>query len=698
MYDDAGRVIEERDNLGTRTKTDYDGLGRVIRTRVTPFGQPNSTVTTRYGYENGRLRFMGAERHGSPHALDSKPRLSVTEWTQASKYLQVTELVYNKYEQNNPTPRPDWVVIDPATPNAQPISDNYDWPVGVRLPRGFCLADFNGDGAVAVDDIFAFLSAWFANGPGSDANGDGIRNVTDIFFFLGRWFAGSGGCGDRFQFGEDLDITFRYTIDGLLAERTERVNVNESNRIRYTYDTLGRRTQIIAETVDQSGNPIPPLPTAPVGMLAKATYRFDPLDRLVEATALAAAVPNTSSHPVIAQSRFNYDGWGRLLSEKVAHGETLQSAAAGARTISYAWSGHAAPGAASSGGPVVRRLESMTLPWQAPTSVLPIAIGYDYGQASPPSTNHLLSRVQSIWLGVPGGTSQAIAAFNYIGASTRSSLILGPVATPTGSAVEQTLAPGRIGGGSDGPPIVSGLDRFGRPTHLRYDGPAASLSGPRTRLWESRMAYDGAGRRVMDRIWLGAPETGQTEALGSDRSWAYAYDNLGRLTGAVSGRIHDPAARTFGTGNVDRRLSLAWNMDELGNLRQSEPPANGLGEPADFGRVRTLFDRRPNTGGVMANRPVEVVSSGHVVNTRNQLEALDFAKRVPPYPNHPGFIEPEPTIRTTLPTVYDAPGRLRFDGSRVLDYDALGRLVRIRAAGGLQAAAFGTPQAPAEPS
>jgi hypothetical protein len=72
-------------------------------------------------------------------------------------------------------------------------NDLYVLPV---LDGVLCRADFNGDGVVAVQDIFSFLAAWFAQngltGPGhtADFNNDSIVNVTDIFAFLAAWFAG----------------------------------------------------------------------------------------------------------------------------------------------------------------------------------------------------------------------------------------------------------------------------------------------------------------------------------------------------------------------------------------------------------------------------------------------------------------------------------------------------------------------------
>ncbi|MBY0261624.1 MAG: metallophosphoesterase [Phycisphaerales bacterium] len=52
-----------------------------------------------------------------------------------------------------------------------------------------CRADFDQSGTRDVSDIFAFLSAWFADSPQADLDGGG-RNVQDIFTFLSLWFAG----------------------------------------------------------------------------------------------------------------------------------------------------------------------------------------------------------------------------------------------------------------------------------------------------------------------------------------------------------------------------------------------------------------------------------------------------------------------------------------------------------------------------
>lgn len=53
-----------------------------------------------------------------------------------------------------------------------------------------CPADYNGSGAVNVQDIFDFLTGWFAGNVRADFNRSGVVNVTDIFDFLAGWFTG----------------------------------------------------------------------------------------------------------------------------------------------------------------------------------------------------------------------------------------------------------------------------------------------------------------------------------------------------------------------------------------------------------------------------------------------------------------------------------------------------------------------------
>ena len=53
-----------------------------------------------------------------------------------------------------------------------------------------CPANFNGLGPTDVQDIFAFLSAWFEGHPAADINRDGRLSVPDVFDFMNMWFRG----------------------------------------------------------------------------------------------------------------------------------------------------------------------------------------------------------------------------------------------------------------------------------------------------------------------------------------------------------------------------------------------------------------------------------------------------------------------------------------------------------------------------
>ncbi len=58
----------------------------------------------------------------------------------------------------------------------------------------YCPGDFDANGTVEVPDIFAFLSAWFAQDARADVDGVPGVSVPDIFSYLSLWFAGSGPC------------------------------------------------------------------------------------------------------------------------------------------------------------------------------------------------------------------------------------------------------------------------------------------------------------------------------------------------------------------------------------------------------------------------------------------------------------------------------------------------------------------------
>ena len=53
-----------------------------------------------------------------------------------------------------------------------------------------CAADFNGSGRADVQDVLAFLNAWFAVDLRGDFNDSGEIDAADVFDFLTVWVAG----------------------------------------------------------------------------------------------------------------------------------------------------------------------------------------------------------------------------------------------------------------------------------------------------------------------------------------------------------------------------------------------------------------------------------------------------------------------------------------------------------------------------
>ncbi len=61
-------------------------------------------------------------------------------------------------------------------------------PMNVAPVRA-CRADFDDDGTVTLQDVFAFLNAWFIGDARADIDGGGLT-IGDVFAFLNAWFTG----------------------------------------------------------------------------------------------------------------------------------------------------------------------------------------------------------------------------------------------------------------------------------------------------------------------------------------------------------------------------------------------------------------------------------------------------------------------------------------------------------------------------
>jgi hypothetical protein len=84
--------------------------------------------------------------------------------------------------------------------NIAPVVASFPTPLQGELGESFirltiqpCIADWNGDFASNIQDIFAYLTDWFRGEPNADIDGTPGVGVPDIFRFLSLWFTGCGG-------------------------------------------------------------------------------------------------------------------------------------------------------------------------------------------------------------------------------------------------------------------------------------------------------------------------------------------------------------------------------------------------------------------------------------------------------------------------------------------------------------------------
>ncbi|HMN39723.1 MAG TPA: GC-type dockerin domain-anchored protein [Phycisphaerales bacterium] len=668
-YDDAGRERTARAPDGVLTVKEYDGLGRVVLEKTFPADADPSTDIQRaqvvaYEYRDGKLVKIAAPRPGHLSSSNSRPRFT----NNTDPSIQITELVYgnapytDRYGFHH-----DELSADVLDESGSPVSKDYDLLYGIRFPAGGCRCDVNNSGDITVQDIFDFLNLWFANNdPRADFNGDGQVSVQDIFDFLSCWFSPPPDCRRVWNtaLNGGVDIKFDYTIDGQIHSRSDLTRVSGSpnlvrRQIAFSYDHLGRRVGI---DVTSGGVEI-------ADSVERTRYFYDPLDRLLKATAEARDHALDCFYPV-ATSVFDHDSFGDLASELLLHGPERRELV---DPLRYNWQYLITASGSSStngAGPViVPRLQSMVNPWGSGYDGSARAdgshrasVGFSYAPPDPqgysaPWLDSAMHRVRSLaWNATSdgSGTSIAIARYAYAGAALRAALVLGPGANPStqqDAVTQSNYRPGTTTlGTSDG--SLPGLDRFGRVFDLAYVG---GVSGSDV-LARRQLKYDDSrggllvAERVTQQYVGGGPPHGTT---GADRSWFYGYDTFGRLASAATGTLN--ATWEFDSNN-HRVMEQAWKLDELGNWF-----GTGSGNAFDPAGIReTLFD--------VSGNPATDILRTHKTNARNEIDSQVYQGR-----DHG-----TPATPVEVKYAYDPAGRMVYDGRVVYEYDAFGRLVQVR--------------------
>jgi hypothetical protein len=145
--------------------------------------------------------FRGVEHHsGEPYAMT--PWTGNVENTQAMWMTQPWSAnpnanairwsnLFNFRIISNMAPKTGSVRLGLFKPGVSTGDPSTVEAIGVDIPGDpACAADFDANGSLNVDDIFAFINGWFVGAPGTDFDASGAISVDDIFVYLNAWFAG----------------------------------------------------------------------------------------------------------------------------------------------------------------------------------------------------------------------------------------------------------------------------------------------------------------------------------------------------------------------------------------------------------------------------------------------------------------------------------------------------------------------------
>ncbi len=409
----------------------------------------------------------------------------------------------------------------------------------------------------------------------------------------------------RVTYPDGDELTFHYYLDHSVARREDA----RGNIVRYRYDERGRLVDTWIEDCRYFYDAVPWLPPNRVHHVAY-NYTDDGQLSLVTAYTQTGGVEQ-----IVAQNDFVYDARDNLVGEVQQHFDPVDG---NSPFVAYQWE------YADAAGDNYDRLAGITYP----VSGRQISIGYDDAQSD------ALCRVTSISDSIAG----TLAAYTHIGPSRRVATALG------GGVITRSAGAGHM---------FPGLDRYGRLVDLDYQVGGQTLH-------RYQYGYDKSGNRTHARVthadFGGLPHD-------NDRSWAYAYDALGRLVDADMGQLAlSPAPQIVPDANVPLARSLAWSMDELGNW---------VGDPAD--PTEPGLARRDDFDGSGFSPPDAWVDGWHAVNSANQITETTTDDGSGP---------------VTTAYVHDAAGNLIFDGRLLYLYDGCNRLVQVNEAGGLTVADF----------
>lgn len=415
-------------------------------------------------------------------------------------------------------------------------------------------------------------------------------------------------------------LTFTYYPDGLVRSRTDALG----RLFTHTYDQFGRRTLTTIDYNWPSNDPYEAY--RPLDLADTLEYEYDDRDRLVRATAVR---DDNGNDVIIADNTYAYDNLGNLVAEQQSHGDAANPdprLGDPQEVVGYLWD------YASHDVGNYLRLAAMAYPARIQTGVSR-SLQFSYGDATDPASD-ALSRISAI----DDLTADLRAQFDYAGAGRRTGVhAQRDVSSNPATVWQHTFTDPNT------PVGYPGLDRFGRPTDLRYvDSVGADIH-------RYRYAYNAAG----DRLAAEVEQAGHSNT----RSWLYGYDELSRLTSAERGTLLPDLSGLDHTAPT-RAERTSWGLDTLGNWT----------EPAGYnnlftGRVQELYDTSSNDYTLFAEE------HAHTTDQRNRLREIEVTEG-----NTPVVIETN---------AHDAAGNLIADADYWYQYDAFNRLASVHSRGTL---------------
>ncbi len=416
-------------------------------------------------------------------------------------------------------------------------------------------------------------------------------------------------------------FTYTYLGDGLVASRTDA----RGNVLHYTYDELGRLTQVDVDDTAWFDVGLPP-ELHPPYRVGRMEFDYDARSNLIDARAFGD--DENAAEVQIAASSFEFDARGNLLEEFQTRYHPLSPRVG---IVGYARD------FSSASEYNFDRLATTAYPTHFGEAVQrDVSLHYGDDGAGVGSLLGRVTRIHDSELG-------DVATYDYAGVARRISLALN-------NGVTQTYA-----GGAG----YSGLDQYGRPIDLHYK----TSSGATIHRYE--YAYDAAGNRLHARV---SQVKEGTVTQVNKRSALYEYDPLQRLVGYQRGALNTTNdALLTGSGNPIPR-TIDWLLDNLGNFSGGAgavPPASVI-ETGDFAGT-----------GVSETR-----TSHHATDSSNRIEELRLDDGA-----GGEFVVPM-VYDSAGNLVFIGAGALTPDMGYWLQYDGLNRLVQVHQSGTLTADDF----------